>query len=223
MKAIPHSSMPQDIHNYEYEDEDMISLENYFHGEILTEPKYYLAGIQGAVSECRLRKSAVQLLEKAFQKLPSGLTFKIYDAWRPIEVQQSLYDGYYFKIKSLNSEWSAEKITEETKKFVSYPSYNINKPSVHNSGGAVDLTLCDIKTAEELEMGTAFDDFTEKAYTASFEKKENKNVKRNRRLLYWTMIDSGFTNYPTEWWHYDFGDAFWSFYTGNPAKYRGII
>lgn len=37
------------------------------------------------------------------------------------------------------------------------------------------------------------------------------------------MIKAGFTNLPSEWWHYDYGDAFWSYYTKNAVKYQGIL
>ena len=71
-------------------------------------------------------------------------------------------------------------------------------------------------------MGTGFDDFTEKSLTSHFES-QSSDIRDNRRLLYRVMTEAGFTNYPLEWWHYDYGDSFWSYYTGKPAIYRGII
>lgn len=129
---------------------------------------------------------------------------------------------YYNKVKASLPNWTEAKIVEETKRFVSYPSYDLCNPSVHNTGGAIDLTLCDKHTGEEFDMGTAFDDFTSKANTARFETLTDKTVRENRRLLYWAMLKSGFTSLPSEWWHYDFGDNFWSFYTGKPAMYQGM-
>jgi hypothetical protein len=47
-------------------------------------------------------------------------------------------------------------------------------------------------------------------------------AKKNRRLLYHAMKKAGFTNYPSEWWHYDYGDTFWGALTGLPVKYPSV-
>lgn len=73
-------------------------------------------------------------------------------------------------------------------------------------------------------MGTLFDDFTDRAWTDHFENYEdNEDVRKNRRLLYNAMIEAGFTNLSSEWWHYDYGDKFWAYFTGNTAMFEGII
>ena len=70
-------------------------------------------------------------------------------------------------------------------------------------------------------MGTAFDAFTPLAATAALEG-EDCPVAANRRLLYTAMTAVGFTNYPEEWWHYDYGDLFWAAMTGKDALYASI-
>jgi D-alanyl-D-alanine dipeptidase len=73
-------------------------------------------------------------------------------------------------------------------------------------------------------MGTRFDDFRETANTAYYEKPGlNEEIRNNRRLLYHTMLKAGFSNLPTEWWHYDYGTKFWAHFTGNTALYEGIL
>lgn len=44
-------------------------------------------------------------------------------------------------------------------------------------------------------------------------------VHGNRRLLYTVMVEAGFTNYPLEWWHYDYGDQFWGHLSKRDAIY----
>ena len=69
-------------------------------------------------------------------------------------------------------------------------------------------------------MGTEFDDFSPQSYTAWYEQNSsNERVTNNRRLLCNVLCECGFTNYPAEWWHYDFGDSFWAFYTQKEAIY----
>ena len=117
--------------------------------------------------------------------------------------------------------------TKKTSFFVSKPSYDENNPSLHNTGGAVDLTII-TNDGYALNMGTLFDDFTNRAWTNHFEDdyseaETSPEVRDNRRLLYETMINAGFTNLPSEWWHYDYGTKFWGYFTGKKALYKGIL
>ena len=104
------------------------------------------------------------------------------------------------------------------------PSENPDLPPAHTTGGAVDLTLID-EHRNELDMGTGFDDFSEKAETDYFEKSEfdGSIVQKNRRILKKAMESAGFTNLPSEWWHYDFGDRNWALYSKKEAIYKGVF
>ena len=73
-------------------------------------------------------------------------------------------------------------------------------------------------------MGTEFDNFSNKAWTNHYEEyTQNDEIRDNRRLLYWTMINAGFTNLPSEWWHYDYGTKFWAYFNNTNALYEGIL
>ena len=132
-----------------------------------------------------LEETAEKLLDaiKIARKL--GYSFKIFDAYRPTYVQKALWEF------------------DPNPNFLSDPQ----KGSPHTRGIAIDLTLTDIK-GNELEMGTKFDDFTEKAYHLS----ENleKQIRINRHLLLSIMTLAGFDFYHKEWWHYQLF---------NPSKY----
>lgn len=52
---------------------------------------------------------------------------------------------------------------------------------------------------------------------------KTKRFVKNRRILYNVTIAAGFTNLPSEWWHYDYGDKFWAYFKRCKAKYKGII
>ncbi len=175
---------------------------------IVFEPKYYLDNIPGAISECYMRQEVLTRLYEAATLLPKGYSFKIFDAWRPYAVQKFLFDKQVKKIVE-NQEKNTEEATNLACRYVSKPSLNVKTPFVHATGGAIDLTIVD-ENHQELNMGTGFDAFSGLAATDSFEQSDNEDVKRNRRLLYNVMIAVGFVNYPSEWWHYDFGDAFWA-------------
>ena len=198
-------------------DEPLVSLsENGF----ICESQYYLQNIPGSLQDCLARKSVVELLKEAESKLPEGYRFKIYDAYRPIAVQQYLWDKYRNQIKMADLNISDKDLDDITSIFVSKPSYDINKPSIHNTGGSVDLTL--VYKNMEVDMGTKFDDFTNKAWTSHFESANNR-ITNNRRILCEAMTSVGFTNLPSEWWHYDYGTKFWSYFKKQPALYVGIL
>lgn len=183
--------------------------------------------LPGSSSSILARKTVVDMLLKAEKELPKGFRFKIYDAYRPIAVQQTLWDYYRKKIKKANPDQTEKEIDRLTSFCVSYPSYNILEPSLHNTGGAVDLTIID-ENGKELDMGCEFDDFTEKAWTNHFEpdykdSERNNAVKNNRRMLYNVMISVGFTNLPSEWWHYDYGDDKWAQLNHTAPLYCGVL
>lgn len=183
--------------------------------------------LPGSSPHIAARKTVVDKLVKAEQLLPDGFHFKIYDAYRPIAVQQALWDYFRNKKRKENPNKTEEEIDKITAFCVSFPSYNVLEPSLHNTGGAVDLTITD-KTGNELDMGCQFDDFTDKAWTSYYEpnchnNKDSEIIRSNRRMLYNVMTEVGFTNLPSEWWHYDYGDDKWAQLNHTVPLYSGIL
>lgn len=128
-----------------------------------------------------LRKAVAEALAKAEAELNSmGLGLKIYDAYRPYAATLK----FYALVKNTD--------------FVAAPWVG----SRHNRGAAVDVTLIDLQTGDELLMPTAYDDFTEKANPACTALPEE--AIQNRDLLVGVMRKHGFTVFQTEWWHFDF-------------------
>lgn len=187
--------------------------------------QYPLMGFPHAVVECYVREEVAERLIMAAKSLPSGLRLCILDAWRPLSLQLELYDQYS---RTVINKYGLEYKTDEEKtavisRFISYPSHNVLLPPVHTTGGAVDLTLID-RTGQELNMGTEFDCFSDMSRTDYYESVGlDEKIRDNRRILYNAMIDAGFTNLPSEWWHYDFGNSFWAYYNQVPAIYKGIF
>lgn len=190
--------------------------------QIISDMRYAKTGVPQAVSACYLRQTAYDRLLEAAGKLPRGYKFKIFDAWRPFSVQKWLYTSYRKILEERYSGLPPEQLETVIRNFVFPPTENPLTPPVHTTGGAVDLTIVD-ETGSELNMGSAFDDFTDRAHTDYFEPHPSENVAENRRMLYHIMTSCGFTNLPSEWWHFDFGTAFWAFYSGEPAKYSGVF
>ena len=126
-----------------------------------------------------LRKSAATALQQVQQELKQkGYGLKIFDAYRPYSVTIKFW----------------ELIKDE--RYVANPT----KGSGHNRGLAVDLTIIDLKTGIELNMGTGFDNFTDSAHHSFTQL--SSTILQNRKLLKETMLKYDFTALETEWWHY---------------------
>lgn len=203
--------------------EPLVLLNSYAPDRISVEPQYHLQNIPNAISDCYCREGVASRLLHAAKAMPNGYKFLIWDAWRPVEVQHELFEFYKNDLQKRTG-LTGDALQTETQKYVSLPSIDELRPSPHLTGGAVDLTI----TASDgslLNMGTIFDYFGNEAQTDYFETKSNNSkkdleIRRNRRFLYNLLIAAGFTNYPHEWWHFDYGNQFWAVQGNRMAIYN---
>lgn len=134
-------------------------------------------------AECFLRLKTVKALINANTEfIKKGYKIKIFDCYRPLDIQKRMW------------------------KIVPNPDYvaNPSKGSIHNRGGAVDITLVDTN-GKELDMGTAFDFFGIEA-SHNYDNL-SQEIKSNRELLKNIMIQNGFNPINSEWWHYNLKSA----------------
>ncbi|SOC36468.1 M15 family metallopeptidase [Ureibacillus acetophenoni] len=174
-------------------------------------PIYYKQEILSSINAIYLRKGAYLRLKMALELLPKEYSFILYDGFRPLQVQQSLFKIFSENIKKRNPRLTDEDVLQETLKYVAFPSVEPTRTSPHITGGAIDLTLGD-SNGYPLELGTEFDEMSEKSATRYFEDHplENQDALQNRRILYNCMNEVGFKNYSEEWWHYDYGNVSWA-------------
>lgn len=131
---------------------------------------------------CYLLDNVCDVLKKVQEDLaPLGLGLKVFDGFRTREAQ----------IKFWN-------ICPD-ERYVSNPYKELGR---HTRGTTVDVTLVDLKTGQELEMPTPFDDFTEKA--ATYYAGATSAAIKNRTILQQAMGKHGFQVCRTEWWHFDY-------------------
>lgn len=218
-KPIPELPFPLNKNVPKINTEPLVRLSDC--AQLVMNPVYFKQGIPGAVADLYLRREVYERLLQAASLLPAGYRLMVFDAWRPYAVQKGLYDTYYALLQHENPACTHEELAEKTKAFVSPPSLDVMRPAVHSTGGAVDVSIVNEKN-ELLAMGTDFDDFSPLANTNAFELAGDIYVRNNRRLLYNCMLAAGFTNLPTEWWHYDYGDGFWAYYHHTDPFYNGI-
>ena len=133
----------------------------------------------------------LSLVQKTLSRAYPGYKLLIYDALRPVSVQQKMWQALDTLAPS------------ERGKYVSNPK----SLSLHNMGAAIDLSVLDAK-GNPLDMGAGFDDFRPIAYPsleASFLKTGQLTPLqvKNRKILRNAMQAQGFRQLPTEWWHYN--------------------
>ena len=114
-------------------------------GERLSSP-YAEGELDGALMTPFVREGIAEKLAEAAKHLPEGYALMIWDSYRPLAVQQALYDDFYKQLVNTKG-LSPDEATIEAQRFVSIPSSDQAKPSPHNTGGSVDLTL--IKFADD--------------------------------------------------------------------------
>lgn len=186
--------------------EEMVEIPSFF-PRFSPHPYLHVDAPYGDVSPYYLRSGVLDRLHVAREKLyelKSGYKLKIFDAYRPIEVQKYMieYDTKRYSKKIAQMYWSP----------ISDDIY-LNPPP-HSTGAALDLTIVD-EQGIELDMGTKIDEFTKLSHSDALDNK-------NRDLLLDVMTYAGFTRLPTEWWHFSYGDQIWAIENNSDAKY-GII
>ena len=151
---------------------------------------------------------ADKLFEVAHELKKQNLKLVLFELLRDIEKQKHMWQEEYDKIKRENSNLPNDEIEFLVSKRVAKVSSN--KGGGHQTGGAVDIGLCTINN-ELLDMGTEYLEFNDRTYTNS--KDISIDQKNNRKLLLKIMKNKGFANFPTEWWHYSYGDTMWAAYS----------
>jgi D-alanyl-D-alanine dipeptidase len=160
-------------------------------------------GKKSCIDACSVREDAARRLKLAQSNLPKGYMLTLRCGHRSLTIQKKRYEWMYRKLKKKYPQWNVKKLREETSKCVAPP--DIVPP--HSTGGAIDLSIVGID-GKQLNMGTQLGRFSEKTYTSS--KKISSISRKNRKMLISIMSKAGFVNYPTEWWHWSYGDRYWA-------------
>lgn len=168
-----------------------------------------------------LRKGVVKaLLEAQFllEKRYPEWKIKIYDAYRPVGVQQFMVNYTYNSLlKSQNlqeqqlSPQHRQNLWGQVYQLWAAPSLDLSTPPPHSTGAAVDVTIVNDR-GEAIDMGGDIDELHERShpdYYVSDKDDHNQKYQFNRQLLYRVMTNAGFCQHPGEWWHFSLGDQMW--------------
>ncbi|MEM6720113.1 MAG: M15 family metallopeptidase [Bacteroidota bacterium] len=147
--------------------------------------------------KCILTLPATLALKKVQKALKEkNLGIKVFDAYRP----QRAVDHFRRWARNLNDTLMKQEYYPNVAKKDLFRLEYIATKSRHSSGSTVDVTIIDLKTKKELDMGSAFD-FFGKISWVSYQNLTKEQL-QNRQLLQQMMLQNGFRNYPQEWWHF---------------------
>jgi D-alanyl-D-alanine dipeptidase len=190
----------------------------------------YYRSFPASLAQVYVRESVAEKLSKVNELLRSyGAELLTLDGFRPIELQLDLWNHFIQKGRETLTDPTDDDLVRFAGMFCSDPR-GFDKDDyrtwpVHNTGGAIDLTLRSLDNGQELFMGSIFDDADRVSSTRYFENAALSSqsaieARRNRRLLYHVMAAVGFANYPHEWWHFDFGTQMWVMNGGHKCTAR---
>ncbi len=215
-------------------DEPLVAIAD---GIITIDPHPYmsLGAPYGDRSPFFVRQGILERLQKSqayLQRIRPYWQIAIFDAYRPIPVQQFMVDYSFaqlvkskgLEINSL-SEKQKNSLSAEVMKFWAIPSHDPKTPPPHSTGAAIDVTLFDAQD-REVNLGSPIDEISDRSlpnYFANSSDAKEMEFHRDREFLNQVMTHSGFQRHPNEWWHFSYGDQLWA-WIGNEkiAIYGGV-
>ncbi|MEM9485488.1 MAG: M15 family metallopeptidase [Cyanobacteria bacterium P01_F01_bin.116] len=195
-------------------------------------PYAVLGAPYGKRSPYYVRSGVLQALLQAqeyLQQQTPGWQIQIFDAYRPIAVQQFMVDYTY---KQLWQQWQQEHPTEQSPpkekllqqvyQFWAAPSHELATPPPHSTGAAIDITLVN-EQQQVVDMGSDVDEISERSYPNHFaDKPEGKIFHQHRTILSAAMQSVGFRQHPNEWWHFSLGDQLWAWLESTDSPQTSI-
>jgi D-alanyl-D-alanine dipeptidase len=174
-----------------------------------------LADAEGAYAH--LRSGLLDRLERAQGLLPDGFHLLIVEGYRPVDTQRRIFDEYRTELQLTFPEMTPGESFVAASRYVSPVEV-----APHTAGAAVDLTLC-APDGTEHDMGTQVNDNPEESGGACYTAAANisAEARAHRKILSAALEPVGLVNYPTEWWHWSYGDRYWALSTGSSAALYG--
>lgn len=166
-----------------------------------------------------VRLGLAHRLAQAQRALPPGVALRVVEGHRSAADQRAIIAAYSAQVCAARPGISPDDLLRLTSRFVSPVGV-----APHVAGAAVDVTLVDAGGAE-LDMGTPIDATPEQSGGACYSAAAGigADARAHRDLLARVLGGAGLVNYPTEWWHWSFGDRYWALVTGAAHALYGPV
>jgi D-alanyl-D-alanine dipeptidase len=158
----------------------------------------------------RVRAGLADRIYRADLALPAGFRLRVVDGHRSAADQQQIIDSYGREVRAARPDASESEVRRLVSRFVSPLEV-----APHVAGAAVDLTLVD-EDGRPLDLGTPIDATPEQSGGRCYFAAPDIGLQSRalRLLLADALTAAGLVNYPTEWWHWSYGDRYWALMTG---------
>ncbi len=163
-----------------------------------------------------VRAEVARRLELADGTLPRGFRLRVVEGYRSVADQERIIASYSAEVRREHPSLDEAEVQVLTSRFVSPLDV-----APHVAGAAVDVLLTD-ELGSALDLGCPLDATPEQSNGACyFDAVVTPEARHHRDVLARAMTGAGFVNYPTEWWHWSFGDRYWALVSGAPAARYG--
>ncbi|WP_036028491.1 M15 family metallopeptidase [Leptolyngbya sp. PCC 6406] len=193
------------------------------HFAVVTPHPYHALGAPyGDRSPYWLRSAVLSALTQAqsgLQQVYPGWRLQIFDAYRPIPVQQFMVEYAFAALAQQQGQDLASLTAPErdrlrlaVSEFWAVPSLDPATPPPHSTGAAIDLTLLD-SAGNPVDMGSPIDELSVRSHPDHFATATHPSAQqahRHRQILKHAMVAAGFQQHPKEWWHFSLGDQLWA-------------
>ncbi|WP_218577754.1 M15 family metallopeptidase [Phytohabitans rumicis] len=167
----------------------------------------------------RVRAGVAERLRTAQRALPAGYRLVVVEGYRPPELQRRYFDEHVARLTERYGGLPARLVRERASAYIAPPEV-----APHPTGGAVDVTLRG-PDGSLCWLGTEVNASPEDSDGACYTDAPNicARSSANRATLRAAMAAGGFVNYPTEWWHWSYGERYWAFVTGAASARYGPL
>jgi D-alanyl-D-alanine dipeptidase len=157
-----------------------------------------------------VREGLARRLVAADSFLPPGIRLRVVEGHRSVADQRAIIASYAATVRAARPGVAGPELERLTSRFVSPVDV-----APHVAGAAVDLTLVDV-CGDELDLGTPIDATPEDSDGRCWFAADGigGDARAHRDLLRRVLQAQGLVNYPTEWWHWSYGDRYWALLTG---------
>ncbi|EFQ84603.1 D-Ala-D-Ala dipeptidase [Aeromicrobium marinum DSM 15272] len=156
-----------------------------------------------------VRRGVADRLLHATELVPAGVRLMIVEGHREPAVQRRHFDAYCAELRTADPDLTDLQLRRLASRYISPPEV-----APHVAGAAIDLTLADV-AGRPLDLGTAVNATPEESEGACYFDAANisSQAREHRATLADALGAAGLVNYPTEWWHWSFGDRYWAWST----------
>lgn len=169
--------------------------------------------------ETMVRLTVAEILVRAAESLPAGYRLGVIEGWRPLYIQRRMYRFVWDMMRQDNPQWSEARLRRVVNRYTAPVITRVPPP--HTTGGAVDVNLIGMD-ASPLDHISPYGSTDVKGFELNAPGLD-EGARRNRDILAAALSTAGLTNYPSEYWHWSYGDQGWAYRGGHEhAIYSAI-